>query len=409
VKRTSTLALLLVLLAPRAVASDPPVGLVLVSIDGLAAEYLERFEAPHLVQLGADGVRARSLIPVFPTKTFPNHYTIVTGLWPEHHGIVSNTIYDPDLDATFRITDRDESTKTRWWGGEPLWVTLERQGKVAATMFWPGSDVEIRGVRPSFWRPYERSFPGAERIAEVLGWFDLPADERPAFTTLYFHDVDSAGHGFGPESAEVRDALATVDGHIGALLAGLAARDVLERVDVVVVSDHGMAALDHERLIVLDEHVDTEALHIVELSPVLGIHVPQEDAGQIGALVAKLDGIEHLSAWRREDLPERLHLRASPRTPSIVALADEGWRITRRKDLTSLWRLPAGGAHGYDPELASMHGVLLARGPSFRRGAVVDSFENVHLYELLAAVLGVEPAPNDGSLDVVRHLLRSDR
>jgi predicted AlkP superfamily pyrophosphatase or phosphodiesterase len=400
----------LVLAAPVASASDDeaPAALVLVSIDGLRADYAERFDAPTLERLAAGGVRARALVPVFPSKTFPNHYTLVTGLWPEHHGIVSNTILDAATGDTFRIGDPllDDS---RWWGGEPLWATVQRQGGRAATMFWPGSEAEIGGVRPTYWMPYDASLPGEERVATVLGWLDLPEVERPSLVTLYFSAVDSAGHAHGPFADEVGAALAEVDGHLGALVRGLAERGLEERVDLVVLSDHGMAPLDHDRLIVLDDWIDAERLHVIEASTILGIHVPAREAGSIDALVAELDAVPHLSVWRREAIPERLHLRGHPRTPSVVGLADEGWRIVRRESLERVRSGRPGGAHGYDPALPSMRGVFVARGPSFRAGLVSEPFENVHVYALLCAALGVEPAPGDGSLDAVRHLLRAGR
>ncbi len=380
-----------------------PHALVLVSLDGFRHDYLELHEAPNLARFAAEGVRAEALVPVFPTSTFPNHYTLVTGLWPEHHGIVDNTMYDPELDETFEIGDRLAVEDARWWAGEPLWVKVEKAGRVAATMFWPGSEAEIGGVRPTHWFHYDASLDEGERVATVLAWLDLPEPERPAFVTLYFSSVDSAGHRFGPRSAEVAAAVQRVDARLGELLAGLEARGIADATDVVVVSDHGMVELDRERVIVLDDLVDLDGLHVVTLSPVLGIRAAPE---RLDEVLASLAGAHpHLSVWPRAEVPDHLHYRVHARIPPIVGLADEGWRVLLREDLEDLERATRGATHGYDPRLRSMQAFFAARGPGFRRGLVVPPFESIHLYTLFTRLLALEPAPNDGDPEALVHLL----
>ncbi|RMF59127.1 MAG: alkaline phosphatase family protein [Bacteroidetes bacterium] len=385
--------------------AEPP-ALILVSIDGFRYDYLERYEAPTLRRLAREGVHAAEGMQVaFPTKTFPNHYTTVTGLYPEHHGIIANNMYDPAMDAWFSLRNREAVEDARWWGGEPLWVTAEKQGLRSATYFWPGSEAAIEGVRPSYWKRYDGRIPGAERVDTVLAWLDLPADRRPAFITLYFSEVDDAGHRYGPDAPETAAAVARVDGYLARLVDGLAARGLANHVNLIVLSDHGMAPTAPDRFIALDDYVDLDDLTIIDRDPVL---MARPKAGRLDAVYAALrDAHPHLQVYRREETPARWHFRTHPRIPDLIAVADEGWRIvTERAWAEANPDRLAGGNHGYDNALISMRALFVAHGPAFRQGLTVAPFENVHLYALMAHVLGLEPAPNDGTLEAVRHLLR---
>ena len=340
------------------------------------------------------------MIPVFPSLTFPNHYSIVTGLYPEHHGIVANTIYDPEWDAWFRIRDRSAIEDERWWGGEPIWVTAQRQGLRSATFFWVGSEAPIQGIRPTYWKKFDSSIPSSKRVDQVLHWLDLPTAERPSLITLYFGEIDSKSHRYGPDSAQVGEALGRVDAHLGRLIRGLEERELLGRVNVVVVSDHGMTATSSERLIVLDEQIDLADVQIVNLSPVLML---RPRAGKFETVRQALVGAyPHLAVYRREEIPSRLHFRDNRRITPLVGLADEGWSIVTSRES----REPPRGMHGYDNALESMRALFVAHGPAFRGGIEIEPFESVHLYELLAAVLGLDPAPNDGSPQALRGVLR---
>ena len=382
---------------------DAPPPLLLVSIDGFRADYLDLHEAPVLERLAAEGLRAEGLIPAFPSKTFPNHYSIVTGLYPEHHGIIANNMYDPGFDASFSLSDRDAVGDGRWWGGEPIWVTAQRQGLRSATLFWPGSEAEIGGLRPTHWLPYEHDMPGAARVEQVLDWLDLPPGERPSFLTLYFSRVDSQGHWYGPASDSTARAVAEVDRFLGMLIGGLEARDLLGRMHLLVVSDHGMAATSAERVILLDDYIDLHDVQVVDWNPVVMVRpVP----GREDAVYEALRQAPHLTVHRKADMPERLHFDDHRRIPPIIGIADEGWSITTRARYEADPGAFDGGAHGYDPRHESMHGLFVAHGPAFPRGDVVDPFENIHLYNLMTTLLGLEPAPNDGGPDVARHLLQ---
>ena len=240
-------ALLLCVFSGRAQENEGPI-VVLISFDGWRWDYMARTQVPNLQALAVRCVRAEALVPSFPSKTFPNHYTIVTGLYPENHGIVSNVIADPTYPRRFTMSS-PTAREARWWGGEPIWVTAIRQQQRAASMFWPGSDVRIAGVRPTYWRRFDDSVSNAARVRQVLQWLALPAAQRPSFITLYFSDVDHAGHRHGPDSPQVLEAARRVDAALGQLVAGLRRLNLLERATLVVVSDHGMSQVARTRVI----------------------------------------------------------------------------------------------------------------------------------------------------------------
>jgi predicted AlkP superfamily pyrophosphatase or phosphodiesterase len=284
-----------------------------------------------------------------------------------------------------------------WWGGEPIWVTAVRQGKRAATFFWPGSDVAIGGVRPTYYKVYDPTVPNRERIRQVLEWLSLPPGRAPALVTLYLGDVDEAGHEFGPKSLETDSAIARVDSAMGALMTGVEQRGLTQRVNLVVVSDHGMAELDPSRVIYLDDYLDLGSVEIVDRGPVLSL-VPK--AGAEETVYRRLKGAnQHLEIYRKSELPAAFHYKGHPRISPIIGVADEGWVVLTHP------QLPSRGGHGYPPERPSMRAIFMARGPAFKSGVLVEPFQNIHLYPLLAHVLGLRPAPQDGVLDSVKSVL----
>jgi predicted AlkP superfamily pyrophosphatase or phosphodiesterase len=375
---------------------------VLVALDGFHPSYLERASSRHLRRLAQGGVRARWLVPVFPTLTFPNFYSIATGLYPEHHGIVSNTMKDPLL-GHFALRDLKAVRDPRWWGGEPIWVTAVRQGKRAAAFFWPGSDVLIQGVRPTHYRLYDPSVPNADRVRQVLQWLSLPGEKAPALVTLYLGDVDQAGHDFGPDAAETDSAIARVDSAVGALMAGIEQRGLSRRVNLVIVSDHGMARLERQQEIYVDDLIDTALVKIIDRGPFLSL-LPRPGAEE--EIYRQLGQAHpHLTIYRKSEIPAAYHYRDHHRIPSIIGVPDDGWTVTTRSYVASRGSQWSRGGHGYPPERPSMRAIFLARGPAFEKGAVVEPFQNIHLYALLARVLGLRPAPNDGTLDSVKAVL----
>jgi predicted AlkP superfamily pyrophosphatase or phosphodiesterase len=409
------LALLLLLLLgswgaigrAQAPASDLKPTVILVSIDGWRWDYAQKYSAPTIRQLIARGVSA-PLIPSFPSKTFPNHYTIVTGLYPGHHGIVGNTVWDALTSRRLTMANRTENQDPMWWGGEPLWVTVQRAGGTAAPMFWPGSEAPILGQRARFWAPFDNGLSPNTRVDRVLRWLDLPVADRPTFLTLYFSDVDGAGHDSGPESRAVAEAVGRVDRYLDRLIRGLTRRRLQDRVNVVIVSDHGMAEANASRVVVLDDYLALDGIDIIDLNPTLGMFPP---AGREEAVYQALVAANpHLKVFRKAESPPHWHFRDHPRVPPIVGVADEGWQVLRKATLESqIASGPRGsiGVHGYDPaEAITMRGIFVASGPAFKSGVAVEPFENVHIYNALSELLGVKPAANDGDPRVARSLLR---
>jgi predicted AlkP superfamily pyrophosphatase or phosphodiesterase len=398
--------------APRTPAAEAPQRLahraprvVLISLDGFRADYIGRAGAVRLRELAARGVRAEQMIAAFPTKTFPNHYTIVTGLYPGEHGIVANAMWDAEL-GSFSLRDSLAQWEPRWWGGEPLWVTVERQGRRAASVSWPGSEAPIGGARQSWLNRYDHDRPHAEIVGQVLEWLALPTDSAPALITAYFHDVDGAGHGFGPAAAETDAAIAKVDSAVGALVDGVEALGLTHVVNFIIVSDHGMTATSIDRVIVLEELADLTNVAVVDRNPIAAIAPQPADVERV---YAALRGAHpNLRIYRKGDLPAAWHFNDHPRITPIVAVADEGWSIATRGQVDR-WRQDGwaqGGTHGYPPELVSMGALFLAAGPGIAEGRVVPPFQNIHVYPLMARLLSLRPAQTSGSLDSVRAVLR---
>lgn len=374
---------------------------ILISIDGFRPDYLDRGLTPNLSALAARGVHG-AMRPSFPSKTFPNHYTLVTGLRPDRHGIVDNTMIDPQMPGrTFRLGDAAEVTDAAWWNeATPIWVSAERAGLPSATMFWPGSEAAIRGVRPTYWKPFDQSLSAQARVEQVLNWLDEPL--RPAFLTLYFDEVDSHGHWTGPDSAELNAALERTDAAIGRLVAGLEARGLLSETDIVVVADHGMAATSRSRVIPLEDLVEAADGRALVTGPYLAFQPAPDRRAQAEA--ALLRDHAHMSCWRKAELPARFVYGGHRRVADLFCLAEVGWEIL--PEATAARRPMAGGAHGYDPADPSMAALFLAAGPGVRRGASLPAFDNVDVYPLLADLLGVTPEQTDGDLAALAPILR---
>ncbi len=392
-------------LAPEAEEADGR-NVLLIGLDGLHPDMIARWPSPNLDALAARGVKAEAMIPVMPSVTFVNFYSIATGLYPEHHGMVANAPYDAEADEIFdRATGPSES---RWWQGEPIWITAEKQGLPSAIMFWLGSETTHDGLRPARWTPYEHDKPYQERVDEVLAWYDGPEDKRPRFAAVYFDRVDTAGHYFGPEAPETEAAVAEVDGYVGQLVAGLAARGLLETTTIIVVADHGMVAIDPEGTLDIGHLIDHEALTVPQFAGPFGgsAHPFLQIYGAGEALEAAYEDLKgfhpSLHVWRRGEMPDHFRFNHPTRGPDLFVLADPPFTV--RSANVGGWRPPIPGFHGYDNLHPLMQAAFIGAGPIFPEGEITAPFENVHVYLMIACALGITPAKTDGDPAVVEQV-----
>lgn len=389
---------------------DKPV-VILVSSDGFRFGYNWKVATRNIDKMRLTGVEAEpGMIPVFPSKTFPNHYSIATGLYPAYHGIVGNSFRDPYSNDTFYPGNLDP----KWWLGEPIWETVVNQGLQAATYFWPGSQVKKGSwtCDPRFCQDYNRSVPYEERVDAVLGFLDLPRGKRPSLITLYFESPDTPGHETGPDAPQITVAVARIDDMIGRLFEGLGKRGLAEDVTVILVGDHGMVAKCEGRMIYLEDlgpEVKIPREWVMDYSPVLQIRPPAEVdvtvfyRNMTRALASSnMKNAEFLDIYLKEQLPPRLHYSESPRIAPIVGLVAEGYTLAHSR---SDKPITCGGEHGYDNAYLSMRTIFIACGPQFPKGRRIPSFENVELYQLMTSILGLTPAPNNASLNFASDLL----
>jgi predicted AlkP superfamily pyrophosphatase or phosphodiesterase len=391
----------------RAVSSPTPGPAeltILVSIDGMPADMLGTGAAPTVDAIAAEGVHAAWMTPSQPTATFPNHYTLVTGLRPDRHGIIFNIMTDEAL-GRFVSKQQASAIDGRWWGGEPIWATLQKQGGIAATMFWPGSEAMIAGELPRYRRAFDSDVSPDARADQLLTWLDLPPTERPHLLTMYFEDYDVAAHENGTRSPQAMAALRTIDAAIGRLRAGLRERGLLANANMVVVSDHGMADVPPEQRIWLEDVLDTRLYEIEWWGTFLGLRPKpgQTQAVERAFLVAH----PHFQCWRKHETPQEWHFGQHPRIPPIVCQMRSGWAMLTRQQAPS--GIGVRGEHGFEMSDPSMRAVFAASGPSLCRGVALKPFDNVDLYPFLARLLRVKPAESDGRIDALLPALRETR
>jgi predicted AlkP superfamily pyrophosphatase or phosphodiesterase len=377
---------------------------LLISFDGFRYDYLNKTDTPNFDKLVANGVISEGLIPIFPSKTFPNHYAIATGLYPENNGFVGNNMYDPDMDERFAIRNRDAVENPDWYQGEPIWNTVEKAGKNAGTMFWVGSEAPIQDIRPTFWKQYDESMGDSARIDSVISWMTLNNDKEVDLATLYFHFVDTQGHRFGPDSNELTEAVKRADDLVGYLMERLEQTSLNDITNTMIVSDHGMAAVSRDKIVVLDDIIDPEDLDMIAFSPVIMADV--KDDNKLDEIYRALkENEEHYKVYLKDEIPERYHLKNHNRIPELTIIADIGYTINTKEVFDTRPEYPSGGTHGFDNQEKDMHALFVAVGPDFKSEYTMKAFENVHLYELMAHLLKIKPANTDGSLDSVSVML----
>ncbi|KAA8583350.1 hypothetical protein FQN60_015896 [Etheostoma spectabile] len=372
--------------------------LLLVSFDGFRWDYIDRVPTPNFHRIIDEGVTVERVESAYITKTFPNHYSLVTGLYAETHGIVANEMYDPALNRSFSM-ETDSIYESRWWeAAVPLWVTIQEAGGRSGAAMWPGSDVKIHGMFPNKYLPYNASVSFEVRVERLIEWFSAPKDAAVDFGVLYWEEPDESGHNLGPQSSLMDVVITGIDEKLGFLMNELKKAGLYEKVNLIVTSDHGMAQLSPDKIIELDEYVSRDLYTWVDKSPVVGI-LPKE--GKFDEVYSKLaDANPNMMVYKKEDIPEHFHYQHNIRIMPILIESKEGWTILQNR--TAPFML---GNHGYDNTLRSMQPVFVARGPALRQNYVKTSMRSVDLYPLMCHILAIPPLPNNGSLSNVQDLL----
>lgn len=368
---------------------------VLVSMDGFRWDYEKQFNLPNLKQIAKEGVHAKSMKPSYPSKTFPNHYSIVTGLYPDHHGIINNVFYDAALNESFSLSSNAKND-SKFYGGNPIWNLAEQQGVKTASFFWPGSDIDKRN--PSYFKNYNGKIPYGVRIDTVMKWLQLPEKQRPHLVTLYFDEPDHTGHNFGPLSQENKKMVIKMDSIMGELSRRLDELAIGKQINLIIVSDHGMADISNNKKVAVLDYLKPEWLGYKEvINPIMSL---QSKPGFNDSIVNALKKVPHIKFWKSNEVPQRLHYGTNPRVHDFVIEAEKGYSLVS-KESTHI----KGGTHGYDNNEKDMHAIFYAKGPAFKINKTVKTFPNISVYPLIAHILGLQTGEIDGKFSEVKNML----
>ncbi len=371
---------------------------IIISLDGCRWDYPEMYNTPFLDQLGKEGVKA-IMQPSFPSVTFPNHYTLATGLVPDHHGIIANTFLDQESGLVFSLGNKETKQDPRFWGGEPIWITAKKQGKKVGVVYWPGSDVAIQGTYPYIYHNYEKKplLTFTERIVEIERMLKLPENERPQLIMAYFDEPDHSGHTYGPESKQTRKQVETLDCLLGQLWNDIQRMPDGKNINLIVTADHGMDRNSNERIINLANYLDKSWYKDIANGFPTMIYPNKGCDAKILKALAK---VPHIRAWKKNEMPAYLNYGTNKNVADIVVISDIGWVFSDKSKVLA-------GNHGFDPTYSDMHVIFRAAGPDFKNGYIKEhTFKNVDVYPLLNHLLGITPAKNDGNLNDVTDLLK---
>ncbi len=373
---------------------------VLVSLDAFRWDYSKIYNTPNLNKIANEGVKAERMFSSFPTVTFPNHYSIATGLYPDHHGLINNSFPAPDLGLFYRMGDRAAVENPAFYGGEPIWVTAEKQGARAGSFFWVGSEAPVGGIHPTYWKKYDESVTFEARIDTVIKWLAYPPEKRPELVTLYFDEPDATSHKFGPVSPQTGKIVERLDSLMGVLRTKLSALPEAKKINLIVLSDHGMAAISSSRYVNIKALVPERMM--ASISGGNPVYLINPASGKKDSVLLLINRAKGLKAWSKSQLPPKWHYGTNPRIPEIVVVADSSWSIGTKPDGSSL----RGGAHGYDNSNPDMFSIFYATGPSFKKGYSFKELNNVDVYNLICRILRLTPAKNDGNPAHIKGMLK---
>ncbi|MCF8219259.1 MAG: ectonucleotide pyrophosphatase/phosphodiesterase [Bacteroidales bacterium] len=374
---------------------------VMLSLDGFRWDYPDSIATPNLDRIAKKGVKAKSLKPAFPTKTFPNHYSMATGLYPDHHGLVLNSFYDPETEKSYSMIDSASRNNPLFYAGEPIWETTEKNGLTAATFFWVGSDVRGAKNKATYWEPYNQKIPFSARIDSVINWLKLPEEKRPELIMWYMHEPDAIGHYAGPHAAPTDSVVMRLDSMLGIFLNKIDQLPFKDQINIIVTSDHGMGKISNDRVVDLSKYTDSTWFSRVEgHNPNYLFQVKQ---GYLDTAFKALSRVEHISVWKHGEVPEELNYGNNPRTLDLIVLADWAWSITYGKK-----EIKYAATHGFDNRNKDMHAIFYAFGPDFKENYTSENFENVDLYILISKLLNLKPAETDGNINRIKPMLKQD-
>lgn len=371
---------------------------VVLSLDGFRSDYTERAHTPTLDSLAKVGVKS-AFRPSFPSVTFSNHYTMATGLHPDHHGLVNNFFYAPGLDKIYRLGDNEAVTNPDFYGGEPIWNTAEKQGVKSGVFFWVGSEAPVQGMWPSICKPYDKSVPYTDRADSVISWLQLPKDTRPRLVMWYIEEPDGIGHYATPDSSATYTMVEKLDSVLNYYFTEARKLKHFKKINFIVLSDHGMATYYPDKYVNLNDYLPRDSFDYV-FDGVPTLLYPKKT--YTDSAMAILRNVPHIKAYKKEDVPERLIYGKHPRIGDIVVIPDIGTYVHFRPQSTP--RLAA--THGYDNFAPEMEAIFYAAGPAFKKNVKLPVMPNVNLYLIIANLLGLEPAPNDGDIEVVKQLFK---
>ncbi|MDR0659249.1 MAG: ectonucleotide pyrophosphatase/phosphodiesterase [Prevotellaceae bacterium] len=374
---------------------------VVLSLDGFSPDYLDKAHTPTLDSLAKVGVRS-TLRPCFPSVTFPNHYSLGTGLHPDHHGLVNNTFYDADFNAIYRIADRRAVQNPDFYLGEPIWNTAEKQGIRAASYFWVGSEAPVQDMQPSIWKKFDSSVPYKDRADSVVAWLRLPEDIRPHLIMWYIEEPDAAGHNYTPDSAATYRMVEHLDSVLHYFFNEARKLEQFEQIDFIVLSDHGMATYVPEKYVNLNDYLPIDSFNYVFEGVPLFLY-PKET--YLETAYEKLQNVPNIKVYKKENMPEKYVYGTNSRIGDLVVLPNIGTYAHFRAESAP----KLGGAHGYDNFAPEMEAIFFAAGPSFKEGAVFPVMANVNIYPLIAHILNLKPAKNDGDIELVKKLLKEEK
>lgn len=371
----------------------------MVSLDGFRHDYIEKHEAKNLQAIAKKGVRVKRMIPSNPTKTFPNHYTLVTGLYPDNHGLIGNYFYAPDINREYSLRDRTSVQDGRFYGGEPIWTTAKKAGIKSASYFWVGTEAKINGVQPDIWKEYDQKVSFEQRVDSVISWLKLPKPQRPRLVLLYLHQPDGAGHSYGPDSKKTKKSVKYVDRIMGDLHKRLMQLPMAEQMNLIVVADHGMRNITKDKRIILSDHVKKEWLiGAFGNNPVFTLKAKPSKKDSVYNSLKKLS---NLNVFKWKEAPKRLNLANNIRTNDMILIPKPGYSLFESYKKISNYK----GAHGYINSDKQMSAVFLGFGSAFKTGYIKNSIRNVDVYNLVTHILGIKPAPNDGKFKRIKSIL----